>query len=89
MGFAVESSADGRGRLLDRIDAKRQIWSTVALRRTTLVSGHGVVGLVYVPLAADARSMWLGVPVGDHLSWFAFEQTVVESPHAPEARSST
>jgi hypothetical protein len=79
-GIALDSSVNGSEQTLARIDSERVTWATAALRRTTLLAGHGVAGLVYVPLAAKAEYVWLDVPAGGRDFWFRFKQTVTVPP---------
>lgn len=59
------------------IDSEHELWSNVALRRTTLFPGHGIAGNVYLPVDMKARRVWLFVDVGPHRFVFCFEQTVI------------
>jgi hypothetical protein len=79
----LEDSAAASETALGRIDAERGLWSTAALRRTTLLTGHGVAGIVFVPLATDAHYVWLDVPTGGRHFWFGFTQIIAATPRAP------
>lgn len=61
---------------LASIASAKEMWSTTALRRTTVLAGHGAAGLVYVPLDPGARYVWLDVKAGRHDFWFTFEQAI-------------
>lgn len=71
---------------MTNIGADNQAWSAAALRRTTLFPGQGVSGYVYVGAIPEKREMWLGIPVGDALSWFHFRQTAIEPKRAAPSR---
>jgi hypothetical protein len=71
-----EASAQSGERALAHVDSERSMWSTVALRRTTLFTGHGAAGLVFLPVVPSAKYVWLNVSVGGHPFWFPFNQTV-------------
>jgi hypothetical protein len=58
------------------LESRRQVWSDVAFRRSTLAPGHGAGGLVYVPIDRAARYVWLYVHAGGQTFPFGFVQTV-------------
>jgi hypothetical protein len=84
---AADSAVGAHDRRLGRIDSEREVWSTAAFRRTTLLPGQGAAGLVYVPLAAEARVVWLGVSVAGREFWFPFQQAVVAPSPTPASPS--
>jgi hypothetical protein len=71
-----EASAESGERALAHVDSERSIWATAALRRTTLFSGHGAAGLVFLPVVPSAKYVWLNLSVSGHPFWFSFNQTV-------------
>lgn len=56
---------------------QQQLWADVALRRNTVLPGHGVGGRVFIPVHLDARYVWLHVWVGEAYFTFHFTQTVI------------
>ena len=54
----------------------REVWSNVALRRSTLAPGRGVAGLVYVPVDLKAQFVWLKVWAGGQRFDFGFKEIV-------------
>ena len=58
------------------LESRRQVWSDVAFRRSTLAPGHGAGGLVYIPVEQSARYVWLWVHAGGQTFPFGFVQTV-------------
>ena len=52
------------------------LWANVALRRSTVAPGHGVAGLVYLPIDLKARYLWIHVRAGGQTFPFGFRQTV-------------
>jgi hypothetical protein len=63
-------------RALSRVEAEKQMWSTAALRRTTLFPGQILAGTVYVPIDPHARLVWIQVEIGMRRFPFCFEQTL-------------
>jgi hypothetical protein len=80
-----EASAESGERALAHIDSEHTTWSTAALRRTTLFSGHGAGGLVFLPVVPAAKYVWLNVSVSNHSFWFSFDQTVFEPAKRTES----
>jgi hypothetical protein len=62
-------------------DNGRPIWSA-ALRRTTLLPGQAVGGNVYIPIAPEAKYVWLYVWTGGRGLWFPFEQAKIRRPES-------
>jgi hypothetical protein len=58
------------------IEHRRQVWSDVAFRRSTVGPGHGASGLVYMPAEPSARYVWLYVEAGGRTFPFGFVQQV-------------
>jgi hypothetical protein len=82
-----EASGQSGERALAHIDSERLTWSTAALRRTTLFSGHGAAGFVFLPVVPSAKYVWLNVPVSGHPFWFSFDQTVFAPAKRTESES--
>jgi hypothetical protein len=72
----AEASAARAEATQGSLASRRQVWSDVALRRTTLPSGRGTSGLVYVPVTLDAAYIWIYVHAGGHQFPFGFTQKV-------------
>lgn len=70
-GAAARAEAAG-----SRLVSGRDLWSNHALRRSTLVSGAGASGLVFLPIRKDAQYVWLYVRAGGQTFPFAFKQRV-------------
>ena len=85
MASASQASAEAGEHALAHVDSERSMWSTAALRRTTLFSGHGAAGFVFVPVVPSARYVSLNVSVNGHPFWFAFNQTVFTPPTGTES----
>jgi hypothetical protein len=84
----AEASAARAEATQGSLASRRQVWSDVALRRTTLASGRGTSGLVYVPVTLDAAYVWIFVQAGGHEFPFGFKQQVrhlsARSKHASD-----
>jgi len=80
MGSALlmQSTAAAYDSSLASIAMQQQIWSTEALRRTTLFPGRGAAGRIYLPIDLDAQIVWLHVRAGGLTFSFPFKQTVTE-----------
>jgi hypothetical protein len=74
---AAEASATHHDLSQMNTTAQQQLWADVALRRNTVLPGHGVGGRVFIPVNLDARYVWLRVEAGDQHFTFRFVQTVV------------
>jgi hypothetical protein len=72
-GAAV--AANGR-ETLSSIGSERQLWTNVALRKNTLLPGHGAAGLVFIPVDLRARYLWMHVRAGGQVFAFGFKQIV-------------
>jgi hypothetical protein len=66
------------GRSLDGIEARREMWTNAALRRSTLLPGASVAGQVFIPAERDTRSVWLRIRVGNRTFPFHFRQEIRE-----------
>jgi hypothetical protein len=71
-----EASAASASRDLGSIEGQRDLWSNVALRRNTLAPGHGISGIVYLPINFSTQYIWLHVRAGGQVFPFGFKQTV-------------
>ena len=70
-------AADARhDQIISRVEARKETWSNVALRRTTLFPGQVLVGTVYIPSDSRARRVWFQVEIGASRFPFCFEQSV-------------
>jgi hypothetical protein len=71
------------------IAAQREVWSNVALRRTTLFPGRGVAGSVFFPADLRKGFVILCVRAHGHVFPFWFRQTVIPvvTAHQAAARS--
>lgn len=54
-------------------------WETEALRKTTLLPGNGVAGLVYVSRDLAANEVLLQIRIGDEVLGFPFNQTLINA----------
>lgn len=79
-GINLSEAATASEQRIANIDAARAAWSSSTLRRTTLPTGRGAAGLVYVRLDEEAHYVWLDVRAGAHDFWFPFEQAIVPQP---------
>jgi hypothetical protein len=78
---------------LSSFASQRQLWSDVALRKNTLVPGHGTAGLVFIPIDLKAHYLWIHVRAGGQIFPFGFQQLVRQvvparvspnpNPHSP------
>jgi hypothetical protein len=59
---------------MNSIDAQQAIWSTAALRKTTLPPGRGTSGFVFIPIDPKAHYVWLQVYQGPRKFEFRFRQ---------------
>jgi hypothetical protein len=73
---AAHNSGEQYNSEMQSIGVQRQIWSNEAFRRNTLAPGGGVGGLIYMPIALNARYLWMHVRVGGRVFPFGFQQTV-------------
>jgi hypothetical protein len=71
-----QSAAAQSSDALASLASQRQLWSDVALRKNTLVPGHGTAGLVFVPIDLKARYLWIHVRAGGQIFPFGFQQLV-------------
>jgi hypothetical protein len=60
------------------IGNQQQLWADVALRRNTIFPGRGVGGRVFLPIALNARRVWLHVKAGGRTFSFPFDQAVTQ-----------
>jgi hypothetical protein len=72
---ASDAAASRHADAINGIENERDLWSTAALRRTTLMPGRGLAGQVYIPVDPDARLVWLEVQIGGRRFPFWFRQT--------------
>jgi hypothetical protein len=84
--LAGAASADqaNAGQSLAALADQREVWSNLALRRSTVEPGRGVSGLVYLPADPKAEYVWMHVRAGGRIFAFGFRQIVhqiVEPPH--------
>jgi hypothetical protein len=70
----VEASAARSEATLSNVESQRALWSTAALRKTTVGPGRGVAGYVFIPIEPDARFVWLDVYQGQRHFAFCFKQ---------------
>lgn len=61
---------------LSRLEQQRAHWSSRALRRSTLLSGRAVAGIVYVPYDPKTHLVWLEVRAGERRFHFCFQQAL-------------
>jgi len=76
IGAEMNASAARSAVTLSNIDAQQAIWSTAALRKTTLSPGRGTSGFVFIPVDTKAEYVWLQVYQGPSKFSFHFRQTV-------------
>jgi hypothetical protein len=72
---ASDASASRHADAVNGIESERELWSTAALRHTTLMPGRGLAGHVYIPVDPDARLVWLQVEIDGRRFPFWFRQT--------------
>jgi hypothetical protein len=70
----MDHSAARHDSSLSTIAAQRDLWSNAALRRNTIAPGNGVGGLVFIPIDADARHVWLQIQLGGRYFPFSFRK---------------
>jgi hypothetical protein len=70
----MDNSATEHDRALSGASAEREMWSTAALRHTTLRPGASAGGQVFIPVDRGVQSVWLRVRVGDRTFPFHFRE---------------
>jgi hypothetical protein len=72
---SMMSSAEAEGNAeAANYESARSIWSSTALRKTTVLPGGGAAGIVFVDRQLDAREIVLAVRIDDETLDFPFEQ---------------
>jgi hypothetical protein len=72
---AIESQQRRHGVMFE---AERLRWSSAALRKTTLVPGGRVAGLIYLPRETGANEIAVQVRMGKDTLEFPFKQTFID-----------
>jgi hypothetical protein len=70
----TERQAARRRRTISALDRTRRLWSSVALRKTTLPPGTHAGGRLYVPIVEDGRFVELRIEAAPHVFSFVFQQ---------------
>ena len=73
---AMQSVATGDQIQASGYELERANWAAMALRKTTLLPGKKVAGLVFTARDESASEVWLHVRIGDDILVFPFNQTV-------------
>jgi len=60
-------------------EAQRGRWENVALRKTTLLPGNRMSGMVYVPRAREADEVRLHLRLGSEVMVFPFKQVLIDA----------
>jgi hypothetical protein len=60
-------------------EAQRGKWEGVALRKTTLLPGNRLAGMVYVPRARAAAEVRLHLRLGNEVMAFPFKQVLIDA----------
>lgn len=68
------NAAARHDRAADDAAAERDMWSTVALRHTTVAPGGSTVGQVFIPIDHGVQTVWLRVRVGNRIFPFHFQE---------------
>jgi hypothetical protein len=63
-------------------------WETAALRKTTLLPGNRVAGLVYIARDVAANEVTLQSRIGDEILDFPFKQVFIDANRHPTAQGS-
>jgi hypothetical protein len=66
--------ASDHDRALSDTAAQRDMWSTAALRHTTLRPGDSVGGQVFIPVDRGVQTVWLRVRLGNRTFPFHFRE---------------
>jgi hypothetical protein len=88
---ALVSSASAASQSMDQQQAssyevERANWETAALRKTTLLPGNRVAGLVYVMRDSTANEVSLQMRIGDEILDFQFKQIFIDARHHRTAK---
>jgi hypothetical protein len=79
MGDVVAASeAEGAQRAVS-YESERAKWESVALRKTTLLPGSRVAGMVYVGRSLTANEVRLHLRLGDDVMVFPFKQVFIDA----------
>jgi hypothetical protein len=60
-------------------EARRSMWETSALRKTTILPGQREAGMVFIPRDLSTNTVKLQIRVGDEVLAFPFKQTVYQT----------
>jgi len=71
---SMERRAARRRRTISAVQRRRDLWSSVAFRKTTLPPGTHAGGRIFVPIVEDARFVELRIEAGSAAFPFVFRQ---------------
>ena len=77
--LALESIPADDARQASAYELERANWETAALRKTTLLPGNRVAGLVYVARDVAANEVSLQSQIGDEVLDFPFKQILIDA----------
>jgi hypothetical protein len=77
--LALESIPEDDARQASAYELERANWETAALRKTTLLPGNRVAGLVYVARDVAANEVSLQIRIGDEVLDFPFKQILIDA----------
>ena len=78
-GSALDASQFEDRQQASAYEMERANWETAALRKTTLLPGNRVVGLVYVARDVAANEVSLQMQIGDEVLTFRFRQIAIDT----------
>jgi hypothetical protein len=83
---SVRDDEAAHANTVSSLSAAKEVWANVAFRRSTLASGRGAAGLIFIPLHVEATTLRLYVRAGGQTFPFVFRQHVKKRP-LPSNRS--